>query len=82
VTKLRDSRWESQEEEEQAEEKATMEEKEGEANEQEQAEVTGRVTRRLLPTMSSLLVIKLLDTGRVPLYTMSSRLVTKLWVSR
>jgi hypothetical protein len=60
--KLRNSRWESQEEEEQAEEKATMEEKEEEANEQEKAEVTGRVTRGLLPTMSSRLMTKLLDT--------------------
>jgi hypothetical protein len=45
-----------------------MEEQEEEANEQEQAEVTGRVTRRLLPTMSSRLVTKLLDTGSVALY--------------
>jgi hypothetical protein len=59
VTKLRDSRWEFQEEEEQAEEKATMEEKEEEANEKEQAEVTGRVTRRLLTSISSRLVTKL-----------------------
>jgi hypothetical protein len=38
VTKLRDSRWDSQEE---AEEKATMGEKEEEANEKERMEVTG-----------------------------------------
>ena len=64
MTKLRDSRWESQEEEEQAEENATMEEKEEEAKEKEQAVVTGRVTRRLLPTMSSRLVTKLWARGR------------------
>jgi hypothetical protein len=54
------------------EEKATIEEKEEEANEQEQAEVTGRVTRRLLPTMSSRRVTKLLDTGSVALYYVRS----------
>jgi hypothetical protein len=41
VTKLRDSRWEFQDEGEQAEEKATMGEKEEEANEKERMEVTG-----------------------------------------
>jgi hypothetical protein len=49
--KAQDSRWKSQEEEEQVEEKAMMED---EAKEKEQAEVTGRATRRLLlSTMSS-----------------------------
>jgi hypothetical protein len=47
----------------QAEEKATVEEKQEEAKEKERAETTGRVTRRVLSTLSS-------------------RLVTKLWVSR
>jgi hypothetical protein len=49
VTKLRESRWDFQEEEELAQ-------AEEEAKEQEQAEVTGRVTRRLLPTMPNQLV--------------------------
>jgi hypothetical protein len=40
VTKLRDSRWEFQDEGQQAEEMATMGEKEEEANEKEQVEVT------------------------------------------
>jgi hypothetical protein len=62
VTRLRDSRWKSQEEEEQAEQKATVEE---EFKEKEQGKITGRFTRRLLPTtMSSRLVAQLWVGGR------------------
>jgi hypothetical protein len=41
VTKLRDSRWKSQEEEEQTQQKATEEEA---AKEKEENEITGRVS--------------------------------------
>jgi hypothetical protein len=46
-------------EKERAEEKATVEEKQAAAIENEQEESTGRVTRRLLPTMPTRLVAKL-----------------------
>jgi hypothetical protein len=61
VRKLRDSRLELQEEEEQAEEEATAEEKEEQAKEKEQAE---RFTIKLFPTLSSRLVTKLWVNGR------------------
>jgi hypothetical protein len=61
VTKVRDSRWNLQEEEELAGEEATVEE---EAKEQVEAEITGRVTRSFLATMPTRLVAKLWATGR------------------
>jgi hypothetical protein len=46
------------------EEKATVEEAQEEAKEKEQAKITERVTRKLLPTMSSRLGTKLWVSGR------------------
>jgi hypothetical protein len=91
VTNLQDSRWESQEEEEQAEEEAKEKRPSGNywashykvapyfaqqiriwvsgerrtsQRRKGQTEITGRVPRKLLPTMSSRLVTKLWVSGR------------------